>query len=93
VAAHGRTARLCHLASPFVRAARADARMGTANTRVCHPGGAGTELARARGKIVKSGHGRPTVARPRRLSRHVHEGMYAYQFKTVECKAIISLLL
>lgn len=62
VAAHGRTARLCRLASPLIRAARADARVGAANSCVCYPGGAGTELASPRGEIVKGGHGRPTVA-------------------------------
>jgi hypothetical protein len=87
VAAHGRTARLCRLASPFIRAARADARVGTANSCVRHPGGPGTELARSRGEIIKSGHGRPTVARSRRLSRHVHEGVYAHQFEIVEREA------
>ena len=57
VAAHGRSARVCRVASPCVRGAGADARVGAADTRVCHPGGARAELARPRGEIVQSDHG------------------------------------
>jgi len=84
VAADGRSARVRRVASPSVRAARADARVGAADPRFCHPGSTRTELARPRGEIVKCDHGRPAVARSRRLSGHVHEGVHAYQFETVE---------
>jgi hypothetical protein len=78
MAAHGRPARIRSVAPAPVRAARADARMGTADFRLCRPRGAGAELARPRSQVVKSDHGRPAFTRPCRLFGHLHEGMHAH---------------
>ena len=78
MAAHGRPARIRRVAPSPVRAARADARMGTTDICVCCSRGAGTELARPRSQVVKSDHGRPAFTRSCRLFGHMHEGMHAH---------------